>query len=49
LLWQAIGYNRRALFFISPRLFAQSDFFNDLNFRKGRDVVQDSKRAIKLK
>lgn len=39
LLWQAIGYVRRGLFFISPRLFAQEQFFTNLNFRKPREIT----------
>ena len=34
LLWQAIGYTRRSLFFLSPGLFPQDRFFANLNFRK---------------
>jgi glycosyltransferase involved in cell wall biosynthesis len=37
-LWQAIGYTRKALSFISSRLFAQEDFFARLNFREGRKM-----------
>jgi hypothetical protein len=39
LLWQAIGYVRRGLFFISPKLFTQENFFANLNFRKGREIA----------
>jgi glycosyltransferase involved in cell wall biosynthesis len=39
LLWQAVGYVRVGFFFISPGLFAQEEFFANLDFRKGREIL----------
>jgi GT2 family glycosyltransferase len=36
LIWRAVGYARKTLFLISPRLFSQRVFFKSLEFRGGR-------------
>lgn len=37
LLWRALGYCRRSLFFISPKIFHQKRFFGGLGFRRRRE------------
>lgn len=36
LLWQAVGYTRKTLFLIAPRVFTQERFFARLEFREKR-------------
>jgi len=45
LLWRAVGYSRRILFLIAPRVFSQVRFFNRLEFRKEREILKNFKAA----
>lgn len=38
LLWKAVGYTRKTLFLIAPRLFQQKRFFTGLEFRKEQEI-----------
>jgi glycosyltransferase involved in cell wall biosynthesis len=42
LLWRALGYCRRCLFFISPKIFYQKRFFEELGFRRRREYFDIS-------
>jgi hypothetical protein len=43
LLWRAVGYIRRTLFLLAPRIFSQERFLGRLEFRKERETLkQDS-------
>jgi len=39
LLWRAVGYIRRTLFLLAPRVFSQERFLSRLEFRKEREMV----------
>jgi glycosyltransferase involved in cell wall biosynthesis len=45
LLWRAVGYTRRTLFLLAPRVFSQKRFFNRLEFRKEREILKDFRAA----
>jgi len=45
LLWRAVGYTRRTLFLLAPRVFPQVRFFNRLEFRKEREILKNFKAA----
>ena len=50
LLWRAVGYIRRTLFLLAPRVFRQERFFARLHFRKERETfTKDSTNVAKLK
>jgi glycosyltransferase involved in cell wall biosynthesis len=38
LLWRAVGYTRKTLFLLAPRLFPQGRFFGRVEFRKERET-----------
>jgi GT2 family glycosyltransferase len=50
LLWRALGYIRRTLFLLAPRVFSQEHFFNRLEFRKERETfTKDCTNVAKRK
>ena len=50
LLWRAVGYIRRTLFLLAPRVFSQEHFLSRLEFRKERETFKkDSTNAAKQK
>ncbi len=40
LLWRAVGYTRKTLQLMAPRLFAQEDFFSRVEFRRVRKSAE---------
>lgn len=46
-LWRNIGYTRKALFLVAPKLFAQNKFFYPMNFRKEREAFSKDSCAVK--
>ena len=49
LLWRAMGYTRKTLFFLAPKLFQQERFFVGLDFRMEREILpNDNKFAQKV-
>jgi glycosyltransferase involved in cell wall biosynthesis len=50
LLWRAVGYIRRTLFLLAPRVFSQERFLGRLEFRKEREMgTKDSTNVAKRK
>jgi glycosyltransferase involved in cell wall biosynthesis len=48
LLWRAVGYIRRTLFLLAPRVFSQERFLGRLEFRKERETFKkDSTNVAK--
>ena len=46
LLWKGVGYTRKTLFLIAPRLFQQERFFNRLEFRNEREIFPKDSSSI---
>jgi glycosyltransferase involved in cell wall biosynthesis len=41
-LWRTVGYTRRTLALLAPKLFSQATYFDNLKFRKGRTIGQEA-------